>query len=141
MNDITGIMTIASDGMRVERARLEAAAINLANAGSTRAADGTVYQPVRVVAYSRAAGTAEFESHMARGPSYDLVSQAVAPRVMFDPTSPLADANGLVEVSAVNPAVEMVEISAAVRGYEADVRVISAARTMALRALSIGEGS
>ncbi|HEY8488578.1 MAG TPA: flagellar basal body rod C-terminal domain-containing protein [Thermaerobacter sp.] len=40
----------------------------------------------------------------------------------------------------VDPLVEMVNLLAATRAYEANVAVFSAARTLALRALEIGRG-
>lgn len=140
MSALESVMSIASDGMRVERARLEVATQNLANAGAVRSADGRVYQPSRVVSYMRGSNDSPgFNLEFGRGPTFEIVQEAVQSRLVSDPNSPLADANGLVEVSAVNPATEMVEITAAVRAYEANVRSFNAARAMAVRALSIGE--
>jgi len=59
---------------------------------------------------------------------------------VFDPGHPDAGPDGYVAYPNVDPLMEMVNLLAATRAYEANVAVFSAARTLALRALELGRG-
>lgn len=141
MSGYMDIFDVSGAGMRLERLRLETSALNIANAHSTRGADGTLYRPLRVVAR---ANLASFEQSLLYGTSaeavnsVELVPTAAQPRMVYDPGHPQADAQGYVAMPAINPLVEMTQIMTAVRAYEANVKAIEAARSMALRALEIG---
>lgn len=141
MSGYMDIFDVSGAGMRLERLRLETSALNIANAHSTRGADGTLYQPLRVVAR---ANMASFEQNLLYGSSadaltgFELVPTAAQPRLVYDPGHPHADVQGYVAMPAINPLVEMTQIMTAVRAYEANVKAIEAARSMALRALDIG---
>lgn len=135
-------MEISSAGMTVERLRLDTAALNIANANSIRDAVGSLYQPLRVFARVQAPS---FDS-IYGGTKVPLVTAeslptADPPRRIHDPGNPLADSAGFVEQPSVDPVIEMTQIMTAVRGYEADVRAMNAARVMAMRALEIGANS
>ena len=51
---------------------------------------------------------------------------------------PAADANGMVQYANVNLVDEMTTLMTATRAYEANVRALNAARSMAQKALEIG---
>jgi flagellar basal-body rod protein FlgC len=136
---------ISATGMNLERMRLDVAAANLANAHTSRTPDGAVYMPLRVVA--RAAGMASFDAtlqaltgKMPYTTPYEAVVQPVnrPPRLVYEPGHPDADAKGFVAYPDVNPVSEMVELMTVTRAYEANVRAMNMAKTMALRALEIG---
>jgi flagellar basal-body rod protein FlgC len=61
-----------------------------------------------------------------------------APRLVLDPGHPDADERGFVAYPAVSPVSEMVRLVEIGRAYEANVRALSMARAMALKALEIG---
>ena len=69
-----------------------------------------------------------------------VVADPAPPRLVYDPGHPDAGPDGYVAYPNVDPLVEMVNLLAATRAYEANVAVFSAARTLALRALEIGRG-
>ena len=50
--DISSIFDISAAGMNLERMRLEVSALNLANANTTRGADGQPFSPLQVVVHS-----------------------------------------------------------------------------------------
>ena len=56
-----------------------------------------------------------------------------------DPTSPDADAKGMVTMPNVNLAYEMVDLISASRAYEANLTVAKNSRQMAMRTLEIGK--
>jgi len=51
--DISSIFDISAAGMNLERQRLEVSALNLANANTTRGADGLPFTPLQVVVRSK----------------------------------------------------------------------------------------
>jgi flagellar basal-body rod protein FlgC len=127
---------ISASGMAVEKTRLDVIAVNIANATSTRAADGTAFRPLRVVSGTRAgAGFAEL---LAGARVLELREVETAPRLSYEPGHPDADERGFVAYPGINPVTEMVGLVTAVRAYEANVAALSAAKAMALRALEIG---
>lgn len=129
-----GAFEISASGMSFERLRLDVAAANLANANSTRDAQGALYQPLKVV--SKVGRT--FGSYLQQAVVPEVVPVSQPARMVHDPGHPLANAEGFVAMPNVNPVDEMISLVTAVRGYEANVRAMNAARTMALRALDIG---
>lgn len=133
--DYMGIFEISASGMDFQRARMEAVASNLANVNTSRGVGGRTYQPLDVVA--RAAGT-EFGDLLTGVVDVDVVERNTAPRLVFNPSHPDADAQGYVALPNVNPVDEMVNMMTATRAYEANIRAMNAARSMALRALEIG---
>lgn len=133
---------ISAAGMNVERLRLDVSAINLANANTTRGADGTLFKPLRV---TTAAAPVPFESMVVgmltgRDVVGDVEVTAIEtePRRVFDPGHPDADERGFVAYPAVNPVSEMIELISITRAYEANVRALNAAKSMAMKALEIG---
>lgn len=148
--DYYASFAISASGMAVQKARLDVAALNLANASSTRAG-GELYRPQTVVAGPRRAGA--FEQFM-QGPSSGmpalpaLGAQVVSveplnlpPRQVYEPGHPDADARGFVAYPAVDTLREMLTLVTATRAYEANLSALNAARSMAQRALEIGGNS
>jgi flagellar basal-body rod protein FlgC len=143
--DYYSAFEISASGMAVEKTRLDTLALNLANANTTRTEGGGPYRPLRVVA--RAVNNIGFEGRLdalLQGPYpggvevTEIVAQEVAPRLVRDPGHPDADEQGYVAYPNINPVSEMVTMIEAVRGYEANVRAMNAAKAMALSALDIG---
>jgi flagellar basal-body rod protein FlgC len=137
--DYSQLFAISAAGMDVQRTRVEVAARNLANANTTQAADGSVYQPLRVIA--RAA--AGFDALVEPGrtvvlPEAIIEAAALPPRVVHDPGHPLADTQGFVRQAPVDPATEMVTLMTAMRAYEANVAAMNTTRSLALKTLEIG---
>jgi flagellar basal-body rod protein FlgC len=144
--DISSIFDISAAGMNLERQRLEVSALNLANANTTRGADGLPFTPLQVVVRS---GMTPFDAVFnavnggglsGSGPVGQVQTADVPPRQVYEPGHPDADANGFVSYPGVNPVSEMVHLIAVTRAYEANVRVFNAGRSMALKALEIGSG-
>lgn len=144
MSHYLNILEISASGMQAERLRLEVSALNLANAQSVRAPGAAVYRAQRVVT-SPAGETQGFAGVMAgeaaalAGVTTQVLESESSPRRVHQPDHPYADAEGFIEMPAVDPALEMSGIMGAVRAYEANVKVVNAARAMLTRALEIGE--
>lgn len=136
---------ISAAGMRVEQTRFDLAALNLANANSIAGRDGSVFRPLSAVM----ASSRNFSAHMQYEGNFPMptpfvqaiVEQNVTPRKIFEPGNPAADEKGFISMPGVNSTAEMLNIVTALRGYEANVVAMQAAKSMALKALEIGSGS
>jgi flagellar basal-body rod protein FlgC len=147
--DYSKAFAISAAGMSFERTRVEIAAMNLANANTVQG-PGAAYQPLRVVALGASTG-ADFGRAVAREldgvegshagfamPQVSIVPSNAAPRQVYEPGNPLADAKGYVSYAGVDSAAEMVAMMSAMRSYEANVAAMNMSKTLALKALNIG---
>jgi flagellar basal-body rod protein FlgC len=150
--DHTAAFAISAAGMNVERARVEVAALNLANANTTQAPGEPGYRPMRAVPRPTAAAAQSFAAAMSTAqeatlpvaallPSVSVEFTDAASRKVHDPGHPMADAQGFVTYPAVDAATEMVTLMSATRAYEANVAAMNTARTLALKSLDIGGAS
>ena len=126
---------ISASGMAVEKMRVDVTAANLANAYSTRAADGGTFRAQRVVSAERAGG---FESLLRGAQVVELQPVDAPPRLAFEPGHPDADDRGYVAYPGISPVSEMVALLTAQRAYEANVAALNAAKAMALKTLELG---
>ena len=137
-----GVLDISSAGMDVQQARLEAAASNIANARTT-GENGAAYQPLTVVVRSAAAqpdGTAGMPVSLDNLPlpTAEVVTQDVAPKLVYDPGHPHADAAGMVALPGVDPVTSMLDLLSISRGYEANLRAFDITRSLLQRTLDLG---
>lgn len=142
--DYAYTFAVSAAGMAVERARVEAAAMNIANANTVQAAGSSGYRPVRVVARAAAVPFADLVGvAQARAALPFAVVETIdaGPRMVQDAGHPLANEQGFVAYPAVDAATEMVSLMSAMRSYEANVAAMNTARSLALRTLEIGKGS
>lgn len=144
--DYTAILSLSASGMDLERLRVELATANIAKMNTANAPDGRGYQPLRAVGTAVPAsfavnrGTfAETLANALRAPRISIEASASAPRQVYEPTHPAADARGFVSYPNVDLASEMVTLTGAVRSYEANVSALSASRSMLLEDLKIGQ--
>lgn len=144
MNYMTAF-EISASGMAVERTRLDATAVNLANVNSTRSIDGKVFRPLRVVSspkidqkFSNTMDALSAAQNMHGVQVTEIRQLNVPPRLVFEPAHPDADQKGFVAYPGINPVAEMVNLMTTMRAYEANVIAMNAAKTMALKALDIG---
>jgi flagellar basal-body rod protein FlgC len=68
----------------------------------------------------------------------DIVEDPRAPRMVYNPTHPQANADGYVAMPNVNPVEEMANMISAQRSYEANITAMNSAKSMASKALEIG---
>ena len=141
------ILDINAAGMDVQQARLAVAASNMANARTTRGADGGVYQPLQVVVTSRpSAAPAGFATQSGGAvslpmPVVETVTAAEAsPQLVYDPGHPDADERGFVRLPGVDPIVSMMDLVSISRGYEANLRAFDVTRTLLQRTLDMWRG-
>ena len=127
-------LQISSSGMSAERLRMDVIAENLANANTTRGANGQPYQRQEVLLES---ASPSFGQVLGGVQVAGIVNDPTPPRRVYDPGHPDADKNGYVTLPNVNPVNEMVDLITASRGYEADVQSMNTAKQMFIKALDI----
>ncbi|MCH7904075.1 MAG: flagellar basal body rod protein FlgC [Armatimonadetes bacterium] len=126
---LSNAMRISSTGMTAERFRMDVISSNIANANSMRTADQDAYRRQMVILSGN-----EF------GVTIERILQDASPlRMVQEPGNPLADADGYVFYSNVNPVYEMIDMIGATRAYEANVAAFKSAKGMLRAALTIGQ--
>jgi flagellar basal-body rod protein FlgC len=137
---------VAGSGLAAERLRMDVTAGNLANAQTTQGADGQPYRRREVVLQEAQPGGPSFGSVLASasasGPVNGvqvagIVEDPAAPRRVYDPGHPDADAQGYVSLPNVNPVTEMVDLISASRSYEANVTAMQSAKTLFSKTLEL----
>lgn len=137
-------IAISAAGMEVQRARLDTAAVNIANVNTTRSADGGTYIPLVAVTKNRKSFFNQFNqlSQLNALPQTSVMQQEnVVPRLVFEPSHPDANEDGFVAYPGIDTVTEMVSLMTAVRSYEANVVALNAAKSMSLKAIDLGAGS
>jgi flagellar basal-body rod protein FlgC len=129
-----GSLGISASGMTAERLRMDVIAENLANANTTRAADGGPYKRKDVVLQE---GRPSFDEVLNGVEVAGVVADESPARRVYDPGHPDADQDGYVSMPNVNPVLEMVDLVTASRGYEANVQAMTTAKQLFLRTLDL----
>ncbi|QED28644.1 flagellar basal body rod protein FlgC [Microvenator marinus] len=131
---------IAASALSAQRTRLTVTASNLANAETTRTAEGGAYQRQQVVFQTAAArfGDTLNDAAVSRVEVAGVQADQRDMRLVWDPEHPDARPDGYVEYPNVNVVEEMAEMVVASRSYEANVTSFETLKKMALRALNIG---
>jgi flagellar basal-body rod protein FlgC len=122
------LFDVAQRGMSAQLVRMNAAASNLANAGSVASSEDGVYRPIRAVFAeqldkSTGLSTVNVQSVMREN------AKAVREH---NPDHPLADENGDVWASPVDENSEMVDMLDSARQYQNLVEALSTAKQLML---------
>jgi flagellar basal-body rod protein FlgC len=135
-------LEVAASGLSAERTRMNTIASNLANARTTRTAEGGPYKRLDPVFQAKQLG-----GEAVGGPNESAVSLVTVPRIqedtrdpqlVYEPGHPDADTKGYVRYPNVNVVEEMVNMITASRAYEAGVTSVESIKAMAKSALGIG---
>jgi flagellar basal-body rod protein FlgC len=140
--DFFSAMEISASALTAERTRMNLISSNLANANSTRTAEGGPYRR-RDAVFTATPAPRSFGAALGRAADGRrvAVSQVVEdvnpPRLQYEPTHPDADPKGYVAYPNVNVVEEMADMISATRSYEANVTAAQAAKSMALKTLEL----
>jgi flagellar basal-body rod protein FlgC len=134
MSSFDAINSIASSGMAAQRLRAQLVAANLANAETTRTPQGGPFRRKDAIFQVTPMGES-VDGTPFTGVSVGQIQASNEPFITkYDPGHPDADANGIVQYPNVNPVEEMVNLTEASRGFDANIAVVKAVRTMTLSA-------
>jgi flagellar basal-body rod protein FlgC len=150
---------IAGSGLSAERVRMDVTSENLANAQTTKAANGQPYQRQEVELQQTGSASSNFEATLseALGSSgaqsggdgalthppaggvqvAGIVADKTPDQEVYDPGNPEANAQGYVKMPNVNTVTEMVDLISESRSYQSDVTAMQTAKSMFTDTLGI----
>jgi len=165
--NLFGMMDISASALQAERVRAEVVAANMANAETTRTADGGPYRRQHVV-FQTAGGDGFASSLLANSGSFSgsamsgaeasesglssgfgspaasggvevaaVLSDRSAPLERYDPQHPDAGPDGYVAYPDINPLTEMVDLMGATRSYGLNATAVQAEKNMVTSSLEI----
>lgn len=129
------IFNVAGSAMAAQSQRMNVTASNLANAESVAGPDGQPYRAKQVVFEVASSGQQDIGGVKVSG----VVEDPSPAKMVFDPKSPHANADGYVAMSNVNVVEEMTNMISASRSYQANVEVLNTAKTLMVKTLTIGQ--
>jgi len=138
------IFDTAGSGMAAQTLRLNTVASNLANADSVSSTEQGAYrarEPLFAAVKQQVDGQFGIGADGgATGVKVDGVteSQAAIPS-RYEPGNPMADANGYVYGSNVNPVDELVNMISASRSYQNNVEVMNTTKQLMVKTLDLGK--
>ncbi len=163
--NLFGMMQASGGAMSAERVRAEVVAANMANAETTRTAQGGPYHRQMVV-FAAGKGDPEFldslsaatvgvakslstvglrdlpQAGQANAPGVEvaqIVADPAPPLKRYDPGHPDAGPDGYVEYPDINPLTEMVDLMGASRAYGLNGSAVQAEKGMIASALEIAK--
>ena len=140
---------IAASGLTAQRYRMDVISENVANANTTRTADGTPYRRKVVVfqekgirdqvSFTSVLGIAT-RNYAGKGVKVagSFEDTTTEMNMVYDPSNPDADENGYVTYPNVNIITEMTNLIDASRAYEANATAFTASKAMAQQGLEMG---
>lgn len=143
MSGLSSAINASASALDAQRARIEVAVSNIANAESTRGPDGQPYRRRDVVLSARPMETDPFANALGRAQAVgvtvdEVVQDQDAFRRRYEPSHPDADAQGFVATPNVDVPEEMVDMLGAARAYQANLTAINLIRDTIQRALELG---
>ncbi|MCK9541961.1 MAG: flagellar basal body rod protein FlgC [Novosphingobium sp.] len=125
------LFDVARRGMSAQLVRMNAAASNLANAGSVAASKDAAYRPIRAVF----AETLDRSTGLSTVRVDAVVREDAQPMLQHMPGHPYADVDGNVWTAPVDENAEMVEMLDASRQYQNLVEALSTAKQLMLETM------
>jgi flagellar basal-body rod protein FlgC len=141
MSTLNNAISASASALSAERARIEVAVSNMANAESTRSANGEPYRRRDVVLVSDQVNSFDnaFGQASATGVKVaDIVVDQSEFQRRYEPSHPDADADGFVALPNVDQSEEMVDMLSAARAYQANLAAIGMIRDLVAKALELG---
>ena len=129
---VFSVIGIAGTGATVYRKWLDAVSDNIANLNTVRATSDAAYQEKRVIAEPMPGGGVQVAGVLA--------GSSAQGKLVYEPTHPLADADGMVRYPDVDLSSEMTQLIMAQRGYQANLSSVDRAREAYQAALQLGRG-
>ena len=143
--DFMTALDVSASALSAERTHMNIISMNLANAKTTRTAEGGPYRR-RSVHMQESEVDSPFSTQMRSAMDRELKGvrvQGIAvdqrpPKLVYEPGHPDANEDGYVAYPDINVVEEMAAMMTAQRGYEANVATIETVKTMYTKALDIG---
>ena len=140
-------LDVSATGLTAQRLRMDVTAENLANAQTTRGANGKPYQRKDVILEEipQSGFGAQLSSAMGTGTGggaggvqvAGIVADRSPGKLVYDPGNPDANAQGYVRMPNVDTVSEMVDLIDASRAYEANVTAMQSTKQMLAKTLDL----
>lgn len=139
---LSSAINASASALDAQRARIEVAVSNIANAESTRGPDGQPYRRRDVVLQAQPVDD-PFGEMLGKASAVgvtvnEIVEDQTPFRRRYEPSHPDADAEGFVATPNVDVPEEMVDMLGAARAYQANLTAINLIRDTIQRALELG---
>ncbi len=134
------VFDISSSGMHAQNVRLNTVASNLANAESVASSEEEAYRakaPIFEEILKKAGNRPIEKPGGVRVKEIDVSDAAIEQR--YAPNHPMANAEGYIFATNVNPVEEMANMMSASRSYESNVEVINTTKQLLMRTLRMGQ--
>jgi flagellar basal-body rod protein FlgC len=141
-----GGLEISASALTAQRLRMDVTAENLANAQTTKGADGQPYRRKEVVLQQIPQGGfgAQLTAAMGAGSAgaggvqvAGITEDQTAGKLTYDPSNPDANAQGYVQMPNVDTVTEMTDLIDSSRAYEANVTAMQASKQMYSKTLDL----
>lgn len=131
------IFGTAASAMNAQSIRLNLVASNIANANTVSGSKEEAFKALNPV-FKQV--LQEVNSKRYLGVSVTGIEQSNAENLaMYQPENPLADENGYIYQSNVNPMDEMANMISASRNYQTSVEVLNTSKSMMIKTLKLGQ--
>lgn len=143
--DLLSSLKISSSALGANQKRMGAINSNIANAQTTRTAEGGPYrkkevvfgaEPVRETFGEILEGELDAQAQAVH--ATEVISTDRPPILKYEPNHPDANADGYVAYPDINVMEEMANLIQTTRSYEANINAMNATKRMAKKALEIG---
>ena len=144
MSGLFTAMDVSASAMTAQRRRLQLLVTNLANAQTTRTAEGGPYRRKDVVLQTKSFEPfwkvlAEEGEEVLQGVEVQrVITDKKPPVLVYEPNHPDANEKGFVAYPNVNPMEEMANFMASKRSYESNVRAFEAIKELVKKSMEIG---
>jgi flagellar basal-body rod protein FlgC len=135
------IFNVAGSGMAAQSTRLNTVASNLANADSVSSTAAGAYRAKEPLfaAVQRGLDGKPAEAGSDGVQVLGVTESQAAVPSRYEPGNPMADADGYVYASNVNPVDELVNMISASRSYQNNVEVMTTTRQLMQKTLDLGK--
>ena len=134
------VFDISSSGMHAQNVRLNTVASNLANAETVATKEEDAYRAKAPIFEEILQKAENLPIDKAGGVRVKEVSTSDAPiEKRYSPNHPMANEEGFIFSTNVNPVEEMANMMSASRSYESNVEVINTTKQLLMRTLRMGQ--
>lgn len=140
INSMEQILTNAASGLSAQNIRLNTIASNLANAGSVGSSEASTYHtkyPVFSEITQSVAGLDKGNQPIG-GVKVDSIKESEKPlQKRYEPDNPLADQDGFIYMTDVNPVAQMTDMISASKEYQANIELMNTTKGLITQTLTV----
>lgn len=140
INSLDQILTNSATGMSAQSIRMNTIASNLANADNVGSSDQATYHsryPIFTEITSKLPGLNNADQPTG-GVRVDRIEQSKKPlEQRYEPTHPMANKDGYIFVTDVNPIEQMTNMISASKDYQANVEIMKTTVNMMMQSINV----